>query len=366
MKRALGCVFSIVLLWSLVSCSRNELSPLTWQEQYDLGVRYLSEGNYQEAIIAFTAAIEIDPKQADAYVGRGDAYVLSGKTEDNLTAAQADYETAIEIDETNAEAWLGLADVYIARDDYERALEILREALEKTGGVLSVLDKIAEVEAEHPAIDMDLLVTDAYSYIYSSEDGIIEYHIPVINLESDAVEEINEEIWETLYTHLMVEGVLEPISGGWSILTYGISYEWSLNGSILSLCTHAMSWFGYDSYSVYNISVPSGAIVSKDELLQYAGISEEQYKAAARQAIYSDYLSYFMLDETMDINDWVDNWVDKDLMDVTLSDENIEQAQPFFNATGELCIISGLYSSAGAEYYERLVNLHISGNVNAP
>ena len=36
-----------------------------WQEQYDLGVRYLSEGNYEEAVIAFTAAIEIDPKPPD-------------------------------------------------------------------------------------------------------------------------------------------------------------------------------------------------------------------------------------------------------------------------------------------------------------
>ena len=43
----------------------------TWQEQYDLGVRYLAEGNYEEAIIAFTAAIEIDPNRVEAYMGRG-------------------------------------------------------------------------------------------------------------------------------------------------------------------------------------------------------------------------------------------------------------------------------------------------------
>ena len=37
-----------------------------WQSQYDLGVRYLSEGNYEEAVIAFTAAIEIDPMRPEA------------------------------------------------------------------------------------------------------------------------------------------------------------------------------------------------------------------------------------------------------------------------------------------------------------
>ncbi len=73
----------------------------TWQEQHDLGVRYLSEGNYEKAIIAFTAAIEIDPKQAPAYVCRGDAYVLSSEADENLATAQADYEEAIKLDETN-------------------------------------------------------------------------------------------------------------------------------------------------------------------------------------------------------------------------------------------------------------------------
>ena len=55
----------IILILSISACGQT--GP-TWQEQYDLGIRYLSEGNYEEAIIAFTAAIEIDPKQVDAYL----------------------------------------------------------------------------------------------------------------------------------------------------------------------------------------------------------------------------------------------------------------------------------------------------------
>lgn len=74
MKRSWLLIFLSILL--LAGCGKSN-SPTTWQEQYDLGVRYLSEGNYEEAIIAFTAAIEIDPKRAEAYVGRGDAYVGS-------------------------------------------------------------------------------------------------------------------------------------------------------------------------------------------------------------------------------------------------------------------------------------------------
>lgn len=146
MKRV-GCILlSNILLICIVACSPDAVGTLTWQEQYDLGIRYLSEGNYEEAIIAFTAAIEIDPKQASAYVGRGNAYVLSGETEENLTAAQADYEQAIELDETLVEAYLGLADIYICKGDYDKALEILQQGLHNVDNTQILTDKIAEIE----------------------------------------------------------------------------------------------------------------------------------------------------------------------------------------------------------------------------
>lgn len=146
MKKVAALLTALALMLGLCACSaKNELT--TWQEQYDLGIRYLSEGNYEEAIIAFTAAIEIDPKQAPAYVGRGDAYVLSGETEENLELAKADYEMAIELDGTIVEAYLGLADVYIRRGEHEQALEILRKALEIAGGNPEIVNKIDAVEA---------------------------------------------------------------------------------------------------------------------------------------------------------------------------------------------------------------------------
>ena len=151
MKRLLFAAVILFTVTALCACGQKpmveEQSVPTWQEQYDLGVRYLSEGNYEEAIIAFTAAIEIDPKQAPAYVGRGDAYIGSGETEDNLEAAQADYEMAIELDETNVETYLSLADVHIRRGDYDKALDILRSGLERAGQSQEISEKIAEIES---------------------------------------------------------------------------------------------------------------------------------------------------------------------------------------------------------------------------
>ena len=74
MKRFFCILLAALLLLSLAACQKapEAAEPADeapdWQTQYDLGVRYLSEGNYEEAILAFEAAIEIDPRNADAYL----------------------------------------------------------------------------------------------------------------------------------------------------------------------------------------------------------------------------------------------------------------------------------------------------------
>ena len=143
-----------------------------WQEQYDLGQQYLLEENYEEAIVAFTAAIEIDPKQADAYLERGDAYILSGETEENSTQVLADYRQVLEMDETNAFAYLGVADVYIRQGDYETALEVLNEGLGKIGENEKIEAKIEEIESGN--------ITDSSGFLrrerrYDSEGALRWY-----------------------------------------------------------------------------------------------------------------------------------------------------------------------------------------------
>lgn len=127
----------------LVACG----GAANWIEQYDLGMRYLSEENYQEAILAFTEAIGVDPNRAELYIRRAGAYVYSGETADNLAAALADYEAAKELDSADANLWLGLADLYIRQGEMIKALETLEEGLEATGGNEEVQAKIDEIKS---------------------------------------------------------------------------------------------------------------------------------------------------------------------------------------------------------------------------
>ena len=78
MKKTAALLTALALVLGLCACTG---SAAGWQEQYELGVRYLTQGNYEEAILAFQAAIEIDPKRADAYLGLADVYTAMGDTE---------------------------------------------------------------------------------------------------------------------------------------------------------------------------------------------------------------------------------------------------------------------------------------------
>lgn len=232
----------------------------TWQEQYDLGVRYLSEGNYEEAIIAFTAAIEIDPKQAPAYMGRGDAYIRSGETEENLLAAQTDYEMAIELDDKLAEAYLGLADVYISQGNTEKALEILRKGLSATGDDPSIAGRILEFEGSNAYADKEcemavLLRKGDGGNLLTAEDVSFfghDYHTLTVEqaeailkengfYTSDGGDGHEDEVIggkETDYGLILFPAViLEPTSGGGITWSHFSGNQKSLNTGIRDICT---------------------------------------------------------------------------------------------------------------------------------
>ncbi len=171
-------LFALVICGSMCACTKKGTLPpsassavaehaLTWQELYDLGVRYLSAGNYQEAILAFTAAIEIDPKQPDAYYLRGDAYAAlatdAADTEETLQYyeyAAADYRRAAE---------LGHSDATEKADGIQRAIDGLnqpisgRETLRVQSENESLLRELLNrFEADDPEGAADLLRKSDY------------------------------------------------------------------------------------------------------------------------------------------------------------------------------------------------------------
>lgn len=135
MKKIVAIIVAVVLLISVIViiCARKP-NTLSWQEQYDLGMRYLADGNYEEAIIAFNAAIKIDPKRSEVY--------------------------------------LGLAYAYIGQGDYDAAKQILEQGITATGGE-ELQNKLDEILSGR-ITDYDGLVRR--ESIYDGSGTLIRYY----------------------------------------------------------------------------------------------------------------------------------------------------------------------------------------------
>ena len=183
MKRILTCMMVCLLLTGLCACGKSPEEK--WQEQYELGMKYVSEGNYEEAVLAFTAAIEIDPKKADTYAN--------------------------------------LAYVYASQDDMDSLLEILQRGREETENLYDALLAVgdsgsSEGEPELPdsplfsgyewsPLDNNEMIRDDYdpgSYVMYPEIimGILE---PMItagqNGDYESLTELleDEQLWSVMY-----------------------------------------------------------------------------------------------------------------------------------------------------------------------
>ena len=133
MKRVGGILLAALLL--LPACGKT--AEATWQEQYDLGVKYLSDGNYEEAVIAFTAAIDIDPRRPEAYEKAAEAYEALGDLEAAAEILARGYEATG--DSGLAER---LAQLQEAPDSDEQSEEIVYQPVgaDAVSGTLSLSD----------------------------------------------------------------------------------------------------------------------------------------------------------------------------------------------------------------------------------
>lgn len=147
----------------------------TWQEYYDLGMQYINEGKYEEAIVAFTSAVKIDGKQAVVYTGRGDAHMgrasqLENETDviEQFEKAIDDYEKAVELGDSEAEAKLENAqDALKNRENTER----YKEQLSALYDLLSAGDTDSAVDLVRQEDYVSLSDTVTSGYLYYDEDG---------------------------------------------------------------------------------------------------------------------------------------------------------------------------------------------------
>ena len=175
----------IMLLVSVLVLFAGCKKKMTLQDYLDLGEKYLIEANYEEAIVAFTKAIEIDPKQAVAYEKRAEVYTAriqasgvddASQWTDEIrgfyASGEADYLKAIELEPKTARNYEKLAELYLLAGETEKAVDFLKKGYEETGD--GALDKRRqEIEASQITSTVDPSVYNGSMTVemYGAVDG---------------------------------------------------------------------------------------------------------------------------------------------------------------------------------------------------
>jgi len=130
---ALGEVEKLKKEWAIAKAEKldlrgykeaiNRLSATDW---VDRGYALVTSGKNQEAVEAFTRAIELDPKNANTYYHRGGVY---GRLEDYRRAIR-DFDRAIELNPRLEEVYTDRGVAYGMLGDYQQAIREYDKAVE--------------------------------------------------------------------------------------------------------------------------------------------------------------------------------------------------------------------------------------------
>lgn len=191
------------------------------------------------------------------------------------------------------------------------------------------------------------LVTDAYTYVSENSD---EYHVPAIHREGPGVMALNKIMEEELYDTYVAPAQYAAEYGDeyYSTGFIGLSYDWAVNGDVLSILAVAHGITDNDEYHVYNMSLSEGERISDAELLKAAGVTREEFNALARTAVSASFDEYAGFGD----EDFVETQRSR-----SVTDENIALARPYMGAGGSLCAVTWQYAIAGAERYLRSFTL---------
>ena len=249
LRRFIQAAELLALSFLFLTACGGQSNQTSWQEQYDLGVRYLSEGNYEEAIIAFTAAIEIDPKRVETYESLANAYIATGDEDAALAILEEGYEITQDVSL--------LAFLEEMRDNKESAFRnrldyIAFEELSanQQADILSLMDAVVSQENEtawnllqsDSSIVNWLMDYNSYGTIYTEYDNFrLRLSIYSGNAAGGGVEMRPKS--GTGYYCTSTISTDESVPGGYDrAMGTGQCDNWNWNGSYQLYIESSMGW----------------------------------------------------------------------------------------------------------------------------
>lgn len=119
MKKILKFLTAVILMFTLTGCASSQ----SYEELMALGSKAIAAENYEEAVMDYSKAIEIEPRQEDAYIQLAYAYHLLDDRENEI----ATWGTLIhEIPDVES-GYINLASIYSGQGETDKALSLLQQ-----------------------------------------------------------------------------------------------------------------------------------------------------------------------------------------------------------------------------------------------
>ncbi len=228
MKKVIIGVTTGVVLLAVAICvliSGRITSP--FEQQLELGYKYLQEGNYEEAILAFEKAIEIEPK--------------------------------------NYKGYLGLSETYVAMGDYDKAYEILEKGIKKTNAkeLQEALKKLSGEDSSQEIEEFDASFSSDKSEVNGNN-----FKVEILNPRTANITLYGLNIQDAYVTNVD-DSDINSSEYFWGIEMYGsdngysvVTAEWASEPGLnetksIDDMQHAVARFDGDSWNVI-----SGATMS--------------------------------------------------------------------------------------------------------
>jgi tetratricopeptide (TPR) repeat protein len=103
-----------------------EINPRDAEAYYNRGIAYDNKGQYDQAISDYTKALEINPRDAEAYYNRGIVYNRKSQYDEAIS----DFSKALKIDPRHAGAYYNRGIAYNKKVQYDQAVSDFNKALE--------------------------------------------------------------------------------------------------------------------------------------------------------------------------------------------------------------------------------------------
>ena len=222
-----------------------------------------------------------------------------------------------------------------------------------------------EVTTEGPTtptepITRENLVTEAYRDEYTLSDGTAVLHsIPKINLTGTYAEEANETL----------RGLYEGQQNDEGVLSWAnpYSYEYYVFGDVLTVIVRNGSPYvieemkGFDiaaEYFVYRLHVSDGSSVTSEEILETAGVTEEEFYKQVAVGTGNSFCARLpeeYLERALSAEDPTSPLPLTECFKDTIGEDYVHRAIPYLNDDGELQFVGFVRQIAGASYHEVLL-----------